>query len=426
MAQKIQFPKKDQAVVTDVIEGLTIKDYTLAIGKIVKPVNVLFVSRISNGRICVYLSSQELVDKLTEPGTKVNIDPHTLTFRPLISKAKRIIISNVCPIIPHYVIEDKIKALDITPVSQITCIRASINDPEYAHVMSFRRQVYINPEDIVKLPKNMRIEYDSTTYWIYFSGEKATCFLCKEEGHLAKQCPMQEPVNNTQKETLSSTQAAQNHNTETVDITCIVPHQNKNMESTDNTELVDTLSSSPVMPPMPPPPAPNPNAGLKRTLSDLSSSTLSTTGQSRPEGQDAPVQSRKSRNKSQEKRLRKTSNVFCSQQEIDTQIAPAKNFFLVNSNNYPLEFDNLTAFLKETYGSSSPLEVAHKFTTDIPGLVQMLRDTYPSVDRKLKNRITRIIKKIEAVNNSEFLSSNDESDINDSESSSISQNGVYN
>ena len=231
---------------------------------------------------------------------------------------------------------------------------------------------------------------------------------------------MQESVNNTQKETLNSTQAAQNQNTETVDITSIVPQQNENMKSTDNSELVDTLSSPPVMPPMPPPPAPTPNAGLKRSFSNLSSSTLSTMGQSRPEGQDALVQSSKSGNKSQEKRLKKTSNIFCSQQEIETQIAPAENFFLVNSDNYPLEFDNLTAFLKETYGSSSPLEVAQKFTTDIPGLVQMLRDTYPSVDRKLKNRITRNIKKIEAANNSETLSSNDESDINDSESSLIS------
>ena len=59
MAQQTQFPKKDQAVVTEVIDNLTIKDYTLAIGKIVKPTNVLFVARISNGRICIYLSSQD-------------------------------------------------------------------------------------------------------------------------------------------------------------------------------------------------------------------------------------------------------------------------------------------------------------------------------------------------------------------------------
>ena len=80
MAQQIKLPKKDQAIVTEVIDGLTIKDYTLAIGKIVKPENVLFVSRISNGRVCVYLSSQDLVNKLTDPGMKVFIDPHTLTF----------------------------------------------------------------------------------------------------------------------------------------------------------------------------------------------------------------------------------------------------------------------------------------------------------------------------------------------------------
>lgn len=397
MAQQTLFPKKDQAVVTDAIEGLTVKDYTLAIGRIVQPANVLFVSRISNGRICVYLSSQELVDKLTEPGTKINIDPHTLTLRPLISKAKRIIISNVCPIIPHYVIEDKIKALNITPVSRITCIRASINEPEYAHVMSFRRQVYINPEDIINLPDNMKIEYDNTTYWIYFSSEKATCFLCREEGHLAKHCPIQDINKDPRTDTFNSNQPDQNHN-------------NVNINTMETEPSTSHASNSP--------PITGHSTGLKRTHSLLCSSAPSTLQdeQTNVEFSSNPIEGG-TLIKVQEKRTRKTVKKPCFQDTIDVQLAPAKNFFLVNANNYPLDFEKLASFLRESYGSPNIPEVALKYATDTSSLINMLRDAYPHLaDRKLKARITKIIKRLGTLDTTNDLTSNDEQEFNSSES----------
>lgn len=111
------FPTKEQAIILDAIEKISVHEYTVAIGKIVKPENILYVSRISNSRICLYLSSKELVANLCDNNTQVNIGNTNLSIRPLISKSKRIIISNVCPIIPHSVIETELKRLDINPVS---------------------------------------------------------------------------------------------------------------------------------------------------------------------------------------------------------------------------------------------------------------------------------------------------------------------
>lgn len=189
IVQQGQLPIKGQAIVMDSVEGHTVQEYTVALGNLINPRNIRYVSRISHGRICFYLNSKDIVDQLTDNNTKINIGNNTLEIRPLILKAKRIIISNVCPIIPHTTIEEELKKkMDITPVSQITSIRAGISIPEYGHILSFRRQMYVRPEDAQKIPENMQINYDDTTYWIYLSAEKLTCFLCKEEGHLAKYC----------------------------------------------------------------------------------------------------------------------------------------------------------------------------------------------------------------------------------------------
>ena len=77
--QKDLFPTKYQGLIMDCVEGLTLTDYTVAIGDIVKPINVLFASKISNKRICLHLKSKELVDELTEKYENVKIGEHKKT-----------------------------------------------------------------------------------------------------------------------------------------------------------------------------------------------------------------------------------------------------------------------------------------------------------------------------------------------------------
>ena len=110
------------------------------------------------------MNSKETADRLTESGKEITIGTLTLEIRPLISKATRIIISNACPIIPNDIIIEELSKINITPCSQITYIRAGINDPGFSHVLSFRRQMYVNPDDIPKLPPSIAINYDSTMY----------------------------------------------------------------------------------------------------------------------------------------------------------------------------------------------------------------------------------------------------------------------
>lgn len=193
--QTDSFPKKEQAIVIDSIKGYQVKDYITEIAKYTSPTNLRFVSRISNERICIYLSTKAIADELIDNGKSITINNEQLDIRPLITRAKRIIISNVCPVIPHSVLEKTFTDLNIKLESKITFIKAGITEPGFAHILSFRRQVYVNLSDIPKIPESLKITFEDTTYWLYFSTDTLKCFLCKEEGHLARNCPKQQQTN---------------------------------------------------------------------------------------------------------------------------------------------------------------------------------------------------------------------------------------
>ena len=67
-------------------------------------------------------------------------------------------------------------------------MKAGIPIPGFTHILSFRRQLYIKPEDMENLPETIQIDFEGTTYWIYVSSDAPVCFICKEQGHMAKQC----------------------------------------------------------------------------------------------------------------------------------------------------------------------------------------------------------------------------------------------
>ena len=54
--------------------------------------------------------------------------------------------------------------------------------------MSFRRQVFINPHDLPKIPQHFLINHDYTQYRIFASTDKLNCFQCKQKSYVAKDC----------------------------------------------------------------------------------------------------------------------------------------------------------------------------------------------------------------------------------------------
>lgn len=56
---------KNHAIVLNAIDGTKIEEYAYVIGNIIDPKNILYVSRISLNRICIYLTNKNIVEELT-------------------------------------------------------------------------------------------------------------------------------------------------------------------------------------------------------------------------------------------------------------------------------------------------------------------------------------------------------------------------
>lgn len=194
-AQSTQFPNRNQAIVihaADVSEEIKLKDYIYEVGKHVGPSNIIFASRISNNRVCMYLKSSTLADQLPITHPIIHINNTNLKVRKLINPAKRIIISNVSPHIPHEIIENALNNIHIKTTSPVTFMRVGQLEEEYKHIHSFRRQVYTTSdnedEDTQNIPPTIVIQYQEENFRIFLSTEDHWCPICKTAEHSANSC----------------------------------------------------------------------------------------------------------------------------------------------------------------------------------------------------------------------------------------------
>ncbi|KAK9728561.1 Zinc knuckle [Popillia japonica] len=180
------------SIVFDAIANTQKNDYIIGVGDLIGSSNIIFASRIANNRICIYFSSKEAVDRFVNEFKGITIQDRFITARRLVSPAKRVILSNVSPSIPHNIIENHLKQAGLDIMSSITFIGAGLNRPEYKHILSFRRQVYINPDLSKELPDSLIISYNHNTFRIFLSIDEIKCFICKKPGHIASKCTTSE------------------------------------------------------------------------------------------------------------------------------------------------------------------------------------------------------------------------------------------
>ena len=184
------FPKKNQAILIDTVDGIELKAYIKAIATKTLPTNIVAASKISQNRFYCYLNSEKLVDELTREGNnEIEINGYKLYVRPYVSKAKRIIFSNAHPCIPHDEIISVLTAKGISPKSNMSFIRLGFEEEGFTQILSFRIQLFIDPSDVKKLPSVITVNYDDTLHNFYIFTDRKKCFICNKEGHIAPYCP---------------------------------------------------------------------------------------------------------------------------------------------------------------------------------------------------------------------------------------------
>lgn len=348
------FPKKDQAIVIHAVEPYKLSDYVKSLGSIIQPKNIIFASRISNNRICIYLSSTQTVDDLMKTHCRIKLGDIEVPIRRLITPAKRIVISNVCPSIPHEVVEIALKNLDLKLVSPISFLRAGIPGDEFSHILSFRRQVYISPsqDDNTEIPTSIVISYEETNYRIFLSTDTMECFICKKSGHVANDCPntsqefpvLNDPTGKSKKRPASPTSISE-------EIVTAQVHSQPPNEPPQDTQSFKSPNSLPIV-------------GAKQTAEKH--------------------QTKKPKNA-----------IIAPATENSESYKIIHELFSKNPDDFNIPFDSFKNFLENSHGNSDPLNEARRITNDVSSLLKIMKMLYSRlVDRSLKNRFTRISKRV--------------------------------
>ena len=80
----------------------------------------------------------------------------------------------------HKILEVEFERRGLKIASKIRFLRVDMPEDSSSHALSFRREMFIQPEDIPKLFESMLIFFKNTTCWIFIAPEYTTCFICKQ------------------------------------------------------------------------------------------------------------------------------------------------------------------------------------------------------------------------------------------------------
>ncbi|CAG5102890.1 Similar to Transposon TX1 uncharacterized 82 kDa protein (Xenopus laevis) [Cotesia congregata] len=291
------------------------------------------------------------------------------------------------------VIEQEFTKLGIKLSSEITFLKVGIQNPPFNHILSFRRQVYITPQDEEKFPETIKIIFEETTYFIYLSTDSISCFICKKEGHLAKNCPTENLTMHQQTEPLQ-TQAQETEEikkdskkelmTKTTESNKPLLSQTQNPIDNLNTQMTSQEFQIPITPLLT-------EMKRPRSLPSKTSNCTSTQRLKLPRGDDSSTDydssdndiPEKSQNKTKPKKIKAQDKILAEDWVNITRIIAQKK-------DYPLTALQLNDFYTKLHCNKYPIELTLQYTTDLLGLKKMMNDVYPYLSSSLKNRTTRI------------------------------------
>lgn len=395
-------PKKDQAIVIESVEGISNDEYIDGLEKLINSNDIKFISKISGGRVCVFLSSKRLVEELN--GKKVQVKDHLLKIRPLLEKNKRIVISNVCPVIPHDVLVNALKQRGIRIMSQMHYLRAGLNKPGRSHILSFRRRVYVKEEDEPKIPESLQISYEETSYWVYLSTDSTSCFICKQSGHIAKLCPKFIAPQSTPDTPVTQLPKVNEPNSES-DL--------QDEIEVPQLQIADNTNKGIKRPP--PPSTISEDSSPKSTASAGSGHNVLTAKNNLAPTFTEDDMNFKKPKKQSIKKLKSLLNPSEDEptvipNDLDDKLQTIKNMIEQSPNEYVLNYSRFKSLLVESNNPATLTETIQNLSNDSDSLIKMIDNLYPHLnDRVVKAKFTKLKKKLLALPSSDSEQESDSS-----------------
>jgi len=325
------------------------------------------------------------------------------------ASSRKVVLSNVSPELPDSLLLESLSPLGKV-TSRLMSLGASLRNPNYQHIKSFRRSVYIQlciNENT--LPSSVPISFENRHYRIFLSFGDMTCFNCKQTGHTKQNCPKStEPA--PPAIVPSSTEKVKEHATVTIND---MPSTSLVMEVCENSQSQSqSQSQSPIA-------LLEPLTSLPKDVA--TTSTISTTATEqipklnasiepviRPSVLEWPVLSATSKmkrtsslnslNDMEIKKKSKDSFSFSQPQTVDSRLMLSPNIELTPSQeevlssldaaDSPFSSTDFVNFLNEAQNKQKVTPIAHKYTDDINALIEVLsKFLKATTDEKLCKRL---------------------------------------
>jgi hypothetical protein len=202
-----------------------------------------------------------------------------------------------------------------------------------SHVLSFRRQIYVQSDDAIGLPDSVVLKFDNTNYRIFMTFDDI-CFKCKMVGHYASDCPQDRHA----------------------DLATSTPNNNPTTHA-----ATDTLAG-------------------KRQMTDDDETELSPSNPTNANS-DSTGKSKKIRSSDSVESLTSTSELLMLAKDA-----------VNNSEQYPIDFHQMVEFMEKVSGETDILALVRSFTQ---GVINLLHDVYNVVPHKsIKNKCRKIQRRI--------------------------------
>lgn len=380
------FPTKEHAFLLQSVDTISIHQYLRAVADVVGAKNIWFGSRLSLGRVAIYLRTAAQVDDFMESHGGVDLGNEFLPARRLITKATRLVLSNVCPTIPHVVLE-KMLSSAVKLVSPMTFVNVGGKDPELSSVLSFRRQIFVVIEQTCQLPESILVEHDGDKYRVFLSFDDLRCFVCRKTGHLAKHCKeTQAPegnVHSTDRNSDSEAPPELNTTSKRKD-----PPSSVSVSGSTAGTSVDAVESTVPVVVVDSPAKINMEKDLEETIQNAENQQKNKIEQKRTDKNKIEEIERSSKNV---KRRR-------TQEPISLPLE-AQELLARNEAVNALSISDFNHFLQDVKGNDHPLRVVKKYTQDVSGVVTMLELIQPKLitERAIRERVRRLVANLKKI-----------------------------